>query len=426
MLDIRFIRQHPDLVKAGAAKKHIPVDIDRLLEVDEERRALLAQVDALRAERNAASGRIAQMKDEEKQQAIAEMKKVSAQIKTLEEGLRSVEEQYDALMLSVPNVPADEVPEGETDADNVEVRRWGAPPRFDFEPRDHVDLGESLDLIDIPRGVKLSGTRCYFLKNEGALLELAVCKFALDLIVRKGFTPMITPLFVRDEAMIGTGYFPWGRDQVYSLQGEDPALHLIGTSEVTVASYHYDEILQQDRLPLYYAGFTSCFRREAGTYGKDTRGLYRIHQFQKVEQVVVCKNDPGASLSELEHLVGNAEEVLQALEIPYRVVNVCGGELGAPQVRKYDIECWMHSRAAYGETHSCSMFHEFQARRLKLRYRDEAGKVQFAHTLNNTLIASPRILIPLLENNQQQDGSVLIPKVLRAYMGGQEMIEPKR
>lgn len=427
MLDIRFIREHPDLVKAGAAKKHIQADIDGLLEVDENRRALLAEVDALRAERNTVSDRIGkELQGQDRQQAIARMKQVSARIKALEEALKPLEDRFHTLMLSVPNLPADEVPEGASDADNVEVRRWGQPPRFDFEPKDHVELGESLDLIDIPRGVKVSGARCYFLKHEGALLELAVCRFALDRIVAKGFVPMIVPLFVRDEAMLGTGYFPWGVDQVYHLGGEDPPLHLIGTSEVPLAAYHYDEILTEEQLPLYYAGFSACFRREAGTYGKDTRGLYRIHQFHKIEQVVVCPNDEATSRHELEHLLGNAEDVLQALGIPYRVVEACGAELGAGQVKKYDIESWMPSRGAYGETHSCSMFFEFQARRLKLRYRNAAGKTLFAHTLNNTLIASPRILIPLLENNQQPDGTVRIPKVLEPYMGGRTVIEPKR
>ena len=427
MLDIRFIREHPDLVKAGAAKKHIQADIDGLLGVDEQRRALRAEVDALRAERNTVSDRIGkQLQGEDRQQAIARMKQVSARIKALEEALKPLEGRFRDLMLSVPSVPADEVPEGASDADNVEVRRWGQPPRFDFEPKDHVELGEALDLIDIPRGVKVSGARCYFLKHEAALLELAVCRFALDRIVAKGFVPMIVPLFVRDEAMLGTGYFPWGADQVYHLGGEEPPLHLIGTSEVPLAAYHYDEILAEEQLPLYYAGFSACFRREAGTYGKDTRGLYRIHQFHKIEQVVVCPNDEATSRYELEHLLGNAEDVLQALGIPYRVVAVCGAELGAGQVKKYDIECWMPSRGAYGETHSCSMFGEFQARRLKLRYRNKEGRTLYAHTLNNTLIASPRILIPVLEINQQSDGTVRIPKVLEAYMGGQAVIEPKR
>ena len=421
MLDIRFIREHPDLVRAGAQKKKMAFDLDELLRLDEQRRTLTQKGDALRAQSNRASKQIAQLKGEEKQRAIAEMREVSAAIKALEGEQREVEANYDDLMLLVPNPPAEDVPEGETNEDNVEIRRWGEIPRFDFEPKDHVQLGEDLDLIDIPRGVKLAGTRSYFLKNEAVLLEWAVCRFALDSLMAKGFVPMSAPQLVKDLAMIGTAWYPIGADQAYRIERDE--LNLIGTAEVPVTSYHYDEILSEDELPKHYAGFSTCFRREAGTYGKDTRGLYRIHQFQKVEQVVVCRNDEATSIQEHEAILRNAEEIVQALELPYRVVNVCGGDLGQGQVKKYDIETWMPSRDSYGETHSCSRFHDFQARRLKLRYRDKHGKVRFAHTLNNTAIASPRILIPILENYQQADGSIIVPEVLRPYMGGMERIE---
>ena len=421
MLDIRFIREHPDLVRAGAQKKKMEFDLDELLRLDEQRRTLTQKGDALRAQSNRTSKQIAQLKGEERQRAIAEMREVAAAIKALEGEQREVEERYNDLMLWVPNPPAEDVPDGETDADNVEIRRWGEIPRFDFEPKDHVQLGEELDLIDIPRGVKLAGTRSYFLKNEAVLLEWAVCRFALDSLITKGFVPMSAPQLVKDLAMIGTAWYPMGADQAYRIERDE--LNLIGTAEVPVTSYHYDEILSEDELPKHYAGFSTCFRREAGTYGKDTRGLYRIHQFQKVEQVVVCRNDEATSIQEHEAILRNAEEIVQALKLPYRVVNVCGGDLGQGQVKKYDIETWMPSRNSYGETHSCSRFHDFQARRLKLRYRDKHGKVRFAHTLNNTAIASPRILIPILENYQQADGSVIVPEVLRPYMGGMERIQ---
>ncbi|MCK5525906.1 MAG: serine--tRNA ligase [Candidatus Latescibacteria bacterium] len=421
MLDIRFIREHPDLVRAGAQKKKMEFDLDALLRLDEQRRTLTQKGDALRAQSNRASKQIAQLKGEEKQQAIKEMREVSSAIKALEGEQREVEERYDDLMLLVPNPPASDVPDGETDEENVEIRNWGELPCFDFEPKDHVQLGEELDLIDIPRGVKLAGSRSYFLKNEAVLLEWAVCRFTLDRLIAKGFVPMTAPQLVKDFAMVGTAWFPMGADQAYRIERDE--LNLIGTAEVPVTAYHYDEILSEDELPKRYAGFSTCFRREAGTYGKDTRGLYRIHQFQKVEQVIVCRNDEETSIREHEFILQNAEEIVQALKLPYRVVNVCGGDLGQAQIQKYDIEAWMPGRNAYGETHSCSRFHDFQARRLKLRYRDKQGQVHFAHTLNNTAIASPRILIPIMENYQQADGSIVVPEVLRPYMGGMERIE---
>ncbi len=422
MLDIKFIRDHHDLVQEGARRKHIDIDIPRLLEVDDQRRQLIAKVDSLKALRNKTSKEIPSLQGEARQDAIARMKEVAGESKQLEGALRDVETRFEALMLQVPNVPAEEVPEGESDADNVPLRTWGELPQFDFTLRDHVELGELLDIIDIPRGVKMAGSRTYFLKNAGAMLEHAVLQFALHHVVRKGFTPLIVPQLVKDEAMIGTAYFPAGQDQAYRIPADQ--VNLIGTAEVPITAYHADEILREDELPKYYVGLSNCYRREAGTYGKDTRGLYRIHQFQKVEQVVICANDPELSSREHEHILHNAEEVLQALGLPYRVVLVCGGDLGGPQVKKYDIETWMPSRQAYSETHSASKFHEFQARRLKLRYRDKSSGIRFAHTLNNTVIASPRILIPLLELYQRTDGSIAIPEVLQPYMGGMQEIVP--
>ena len=423
MLDIRFIRAHPDLVQAGARKKHIDVDIQQLLRLDEQRRRLLSQVESLKALRHKVSKEIPTLQGGARQEAITQMQQVAAESRGLESSLREVETSFDALMLRVPNVPADDVPEGLTDADNVVLRTWGEIPQFDFTPRDHVELGARLDIIDMPRAVKLAGSRTYFLKNAGVLLEQAVLQFALHHMVRKGFTPMLVPHLVKDEAMVGTAYFPVGQEQTYRLPEDQ--VNLIGTAEVPVTAYHADEILREDELPKYYVGLSHCYRREAGTYGKDTRGLYRIHQFQKVEQVVLCLNDPEVSSQEHEHILHNAEEILQALRLPYRVVVVCGGDLGIPQVKKYDIETWMPSRQAYGETHSASKFHEFQARRLRLRYRDKDGNVRFVHTLNNTVIASPRILIPILELYQRPDGSVVIPEVLQPYMGGLAAIVPR-
>ncbi|MGH8072274.1 MAG: serine--tRNA ligase [Candidatus Entotheonellia bacterium] len=423
MLDIAFIREFPEVVKAGAKKKRMQVDVDRLLDVDRQRRALITEIEQLRAERNRHSKKVSGVPPDEREALLAETRALAAQLKHSETALAPLEEEFERLMLQVPNVPAPDVPEGLTDADNVEIRRWGELPAFAFAPRDHVELGETLDLIDIKRAVRIAGTRTYYLKNEAVLLEWAVLRFTLDHMIRKGFTPMLVPHLVKDEAMIGTAYFPGGEEQAYRL--EKDGVNLIGTSEVPLTAYHYDEILDEAELPKRYVGISTCYRREAGTYGRDTHGIYRIHQFHKVEQVIISVADEQVSIAEHERIVRNAEEVLQALQLPYRVVNVCGGDLGAPQVKKFDIETWMPGRNAYSETHSASRFYDFQARRLKLRYRDRQGRVHYAHTLNNTVIASPRILIPLLEIYQQEDGSVIVPEVLRPYMGGMERIDRK-
>ncbi len=446
MIDPRLIRENPTLYKEGAKKKGvIPSMIDEFLELDQELRALKQDVEKMRAEQNAAAKDIAKLTGKDKEKAIAAMQGLKAKLKKQEESLKPLEEKVAALLLKLPAPPAEKVPFGKTDKDNVEIRTWGKIPKFDFEPKDHVALGRDLDILDIERGVKVSGSRFYFLKNEGALLELAVLKYTLDKLVKKGFTAFIPPVLVNYEAMMGTGYFPGGEEQAYvagslstvgSLSSlgkmyshnepqephEPKNLFLVGTSEVPVTSYHSGEILNEADLPLKYAGISNCFRREAGTYGKDTHGIYRIHQFQKVEQVIIGKNDLEESAKMHQMILANAEEVLQDLKLPYRVVDVCSGDMGQGQYYKNDIETWMPSRKGYGETHSCSTFHEFQARRLNLRYRDKEGTVRFCHTLNNTCIASPRILIPLLEIYQQKDGSVVIPEVLRANMMGKERI----
>ena len=424
MLDIRFIRDNPDAVKQAAQRKNFPdVDIDRLLQLDADILLAKQQLQEIATRKNAAGKQISKLTGPEKQQAIEQLSALKDQEKAAKDQLDKLTPTFDALMLQVPQVPADDVPDGKDDTENVELRRCGELPEFDFEPADHVSLGQSLDIIDIPRGVKLAGSRSYFLKGDAALLELAVLRFALDHMVAKGFTPMIPPILMRDEAMVGTAWFPGGEDQAYRI-GSDQ-LNLAGTAEVPLTAYHSQEILNEADLPLKYVAWSPCYRREAGTYGKDTHGLYRIHQFQKIEQVVLCKNDEQASIAHHQDILANAESVVQALGLPYRVVNVCAGDLGRGQVQKFDIECWMPSRNAYGETHSASRFYEFQARRLNIRYRDKDKKTHFCHTLNNTVIASPRILIPLLECNQNADGSVTIPQPLRPYMNSRERIDPR-
>ncbi|MEC7922721.1 MAG: serine--tRNA ligase [Planctomycetota bacterium] len=425
MLNINILRENPDLVKEGGRKKHIPCDeaVDRILELDEKRKKLLFESEELRAAQKKVGKEIATLEGDEKQAMIAEMGEIAGRIKAYEKELGPLEEELESQMLLVPNIPAPEVPGGETDEENVLVRDWGEVPQFDFPIKDHLELGEELDLIDMKGAAKLAGSRTYILKNEGALLELAVLQFTLNHLVEKGFSPMLVPTLVRREPMVGTAYFPGGEEQAYACERDRK--YLIGTSEVPVTAYHSGEILAESDLPRLYAGYSTCYRREAGAAGRDTRGLYRIHQFNKVEQVVVCRNDDEESLRFHEFILANAEEVVQALELPYRVVNVCGGDLGQPQIQKFDIETWMPSRESYGETHSASRFHDFQSRRLDLRYRDEAGKVHFCHTLNNTAIASPRILISILEINQEADGRIRIPGVLQSYMGGREYIGPK-
>ena len=425
MLEMRFIREQAAEVKRGAQRKGFgEVDIDRLLQVDADLRVAKRGLQEIATKKNKAGGQIAKLSGDKKQTAIQEISQLQDQEKEYRERLDELEPIYAELMLQVPQVPADDVPDGADDTENVEIRRWGELPEFGFEAKDHVELGASLDIIDIGRGVKLAGSRSYFLKGDGALLELAVLRFGLDYMVNEcGFVAMIPPVLVRDEAMVGTAWFPGGEDQAYRMERDE--LNLAGTAEVPLTAYHSGEILAEEDLPLCYVAWSPCYRREAGTYGKDTHGLYRIHQFQKVEEVIVCRNNEQESIEHHQQILANAEAVVQALELPYRVVNVCAGDLGRGQVQKFDIECWMPSRKNYGETHSASRFHEFQARRLNLRYRGADKKTHFCHTLNNTVVASPRILISILECNQNADGSVTIPEVLRPYMNGRERIEAK-
>ncbi|QDV07133.1 Serine--tRNA ligase [Planctomycetes bacterium Poly30] len=421
MLDLKFIVQNPDVVKAGAAKKRIPCDVDRIVALDEERRELVGSVDALRAAKKVAGKKIAEAAPADRAALVAAQSDDTGRLKELEAKQKEVQEELDALLLLVPNVPADEVPEGATDADNVEMRKVGVPRAFDFEPRSHSELGEIHHWIDSVRGARLSGSRNYVLLGDMALLEHAIMRFAFDSMVARGFTPLSVPTLVRRETMVGTGYFPGGEDQAYRCDERDD-LCLVGTAEVPVTALYQDEILDGKDLPMKFVAQSTCYRREAGTYGKDTKGLYRVHQFQKVEQVILDIADEARSLAHHEAILGNSEAILQSLDLPYRVVNVCGGDLGQPQIQKFDIETWMPSREGYGETHSASRFHDFQARRLNLRYRDEEGKVRHVHTLNNTVAASTRMIIALVENHQNADGTVSIPEALQSYLGGRKSI----
>jgi len=423
MIDIKLIRQNPQLFKDGAKAKKFDVDIDELLAIDAVLMDVKKKRQEIATEKNRLGKEIPRLPPEQKQaflKTLSELKILEAE---LEAKARELQPQFDALMLQVPQPPSPDVPYGEDDTQNVEIRRWGTIRRFDFEPKDHIQLGQALDIIDVERGVKLAGTRNYFLKGEGALLHRAVLQFALDFMIQRGYTPMVVPLLMRDEAMQGTGYYPGAEEQTYRMERDE--LNLVGTAEVPLTAYYMGETLTEEMLPIKLVAMSSCFRREAGAAGKDTYGLYRIHQFDKVEQVIIGENDEAKSIAYHQEILANSEAVLQALNLPYRVVNVCTGDLGRGQVQKFDIETWMPSRSAFGETHSASRFYEFQARRMNLRYRTADKQILYCHTLNNTVIASPRILIPILELYQNDDGSITIPPVLRPYMGNRERIEPK-
>lgn len=414
MLDIKYIRENLDLVKTAAKNKNREVDWNALLQFDDKRRELIQKSEILRAERNKVSSKSAVHSSQSRGIEIKE------ELKKIEAELKVVEEKYLQLMLTVPNIPDKSVPVGKDASGNSEIKKWGKVPKFNFPIKDHIQLGKDLDLIDFERGAKVGGSRAYFLKNEAAQLEFAVLFYTFQKLVAKGYTPLIAPSLAKEFTLVGVGQFPWGKDEVYYLEKDDQ--YLAGTAEQTVTAYYADEVLQEKDLPKKFVAFSPCFRREAGSYGKDTRGVYRLHQFNKIEQVIISTNNMNNSFTLHEELLINAEELLQDLELPYRVLLMCTGDMGEPQVKKYDIETWMPGRGAYGETMSNSVMGDFQARRLKIRYKTKDGKIIFCHTLNNTAIASPRILVAILENYQNADGSVIIPKVLQPFMGKDKIV----
>ncbi|MCZ8523249.1 MULTISPECIES: serine--tRNA ligase [Paenibacillus] len=425
MLDIRWIRENKDKVQEAADLKGLPFDVEELLAADERWRFLMQDVERLRGLRNHSSQEIAQQLRaglrSEAEEAKRNVQEINAELSVLEAGLSAVEQERAALLLRVPNVPSADTPRGRSDADNVETARWGEPPRFPFEPLNHVALGELHRIIDVPRGVKAAGARGYYLRGAGALLHRAVQQLAVDLLLGRGFTLLEVPLAVRPEALTHAGFFPLGEDQVYRLEGED--LYLVGTSEVPLVHYYSGETVDVAQ-PIRLAAVSSCFRSEVGSAGRDVQGLYRVHQFAKVEQVVLCEADPGTAERLLHEITGHAQTLLRLLELPHRTVAVCTGDMSQKTYKQYDLETWMPSRGAYGETHSSSSLLDFQARRAGIRYRGPDGKLRYCYTLNNTAVASPRILIPLLENHQQVDGSIRIPKALRPYMQGLEQLDP--
>ena len=412
MLDIKLIRDDPETFREALGRRNLAHAVDELLQADESRRSLTQRVEELRAEQNRASKAIGAAQGDEKQALIAEVSKVSAELKELEPELVDVEARLQALLAATPNLPHPSAPDGFTDEDAVEVRRGPAPvPEFDFEPRDHVALGGLLGILDTDRGVRTSGSRFVYLLGDLVFVQFALMRHAMDVLAGKGFTPVIPPVLVREEAMYGTGFLP---SDVNIYRTDEDQLYLVGTAEVPLAALHMGEIVDESQLPLRYAGYSTCFRREAGTYGKDMGGMFRVHQFDKVEMFAFAT--PETSWDEHEHLVSIEEEIIGNLELPYRVVNVAAGDLGGSAAKKYDIEVWLPGQQKYRELTSCSNTTDYQARRLQTRVRRADGKLETLHTLNGTATAIGRTLIALLENFQRADGSVRLPEKLHPYL----------
>lgn len=414
MLDIKFIRENKDLVAAGARKKHLSFDVEKLIEADEQRKKLLGRVEEKRADQNVANNQIVKAGSEERAGILERMGKLKEELEREEAELKEVMKEWQSLMLMVPNVPDASVPEGESDADNEEIKTWGTLPKFDFTPKNHIDIMTALGMADFERGAKVAGFRGYFLKGTGALLSFAIWRYALDFFVSQGLTLLQVPSLVRKETLLGTGYLPQGEEDLYKTQDGE---YLAGTAEVATMGYYQNEMLAKEELPKKFLSFSPCFRREAGSHSKDVKGLIRVHEFFKFEQLILCEASHEESVKWHEWLHKNIEGFVESLGIPYRTVVNCGGDLGLGQVKKYDIEGWVPLEEKYRELGSASYFHDFQTRRLNIKYKDKEGKSQYAHSLNATAIATPRILVSLIENFQQADGTIKIPEVLQPYFG---------
>ncbi len=416
MLDIKFIRENADLIKEAVRKKHLSFDVSTLIAVDDKRREALSVFENARAEQNKLSDAVAKASPEERGTMVEALKPLKEKVQSAEEKVREITKEWQQLMVQVPNIPDVSVPEGEDDSSNAEVKVWGEKPTFSFAPKNHIELLEQNDMVDFEKGAEVAGFRGYFLKGDGALLEFALWQFVVD-FYRKNHSDyeyMLVPSLVRRQTLYGTGYLPQGEDDLYKTQDDD---YLSGTAEVATMSYFADTVLEEKDLPVKKLAFSTAFRREAGSHSKDTKGLFRVHEFRKFEQVILCEANHETSVKYHEELLANAEALLQALGLHYHVVVNCGGDLGLGQVKKYDIETWVPSQDTFRETHSCSYFHDFQARRLNLKYKDAEGKTQFVHSLNNTALATPRILQHIVENYQQEDGSIKVPDALKQYIG---------
>lgn len=406
MLDINYIRENIEIVKKAVEEKGIRLDIDELVALDTKKRALIAEVDEMRRAKNLAAAA----------RDIEKGKSVKIKLDTLESSLRSIEGEFDELILNVPNIPSPSSPVGSDASANIEVAKWGEIPQFDFPIKDHVELGKALGILNLEIGTKTSGFRGYYLVGKGAILHWALLQLALQKIVDAGFTPLVPPTLVKKEVLVGSGHFPFGKDNIYKIDGEGD-IFLTGTSEPSLLAYYKDTTIDEKDLPIKLCALTHCYRSEVGDYGKDTRGLYRVHEFDKVEQVVICKNDSAIAKDWFDKMQKISEELLQDLGLSYRVVSTSTGDMGAGKFEMNDIETWMPGRGKYGETHSNSNLTDWQARRLNLRLKTKEGKVEYCYTLNNTVLASPRIIIAILENFQQPDSSIKIPEVLHKYTG---------
>ena len=428
MLDIKLIRQNPQRVQEGCEKKQVEVDIGSLLRVDKKKRETLRALEGMLAQKNKTTEQIPKIKDEkEKQKIILKMRELDKNTDRLNKTLKQLQEEFNDLMYQIPNLPLKDVPVGKSEKENIVLRKAGELPKFDFKPKNYLEIAEKLDLIDVKRAAKVSGTRFGYLKREAAQLEFALINLALDTLTEEGFVPVVPPVMIKPEMMGGMGYIKknvkcqmsnvkcekWKGEEVYFLRNDD--LVLVGTSEQSIGVMHADEILDEKELPRRYIGFSTCFRREAGAYGKDTKGILRVHQFDKIEMFSFCH--PEKSKEEHQFLLSMEEKLMRALKIPYQVVQMCTGDLGDPAAAKYDIEAWMPGQNCYRETHSTSNCTDFQARRLNIRYRNpETQKLEFVHTLNGTALAIGRTLIAIIENYQQKDGSIKVPEILQKYL----------
>lgn len=416
MLDLKFIRENPDVVKKAVQQKRVSLNVDDLLKADQGLLELKKKNQALNEEKNANAKKMKGASPEEREAIIKRGREVGQEIDALKEATEAAEKKLQDLMYFVPMIPSPESPIGPDDSGNVEVKQWGEKPTFSFKPKDHVEILNERGWAEFERIAAVAGSRSYSLKGDLVLLENTMLRYGLEKLKKKGFTLISVPAMAREHAFLGNGQFPTGRDQVYHLQEDD--IYLAGTAEIGLNALHAGEILNEDQLPIMYGGMSPCFRREAGSAGRDVRGLIRVHQFNKVEQYILGKNDAAESERLHKLLLETSEEILQDFELHYRVVEVCTGDMGAGKFRMYDIESWVPSENLYRETHSCSSLHDWQARRTNLRYRDKDGAVKFVHTLNNTAVATPRILVPFLEQHQQPDGKIRLPKALQNWMGG--------
>jgi seryl-tRNA synthetase len=441
MLDIKFIRENKEKIVDAIVRKNIDLNLEQLLEVDLRRLELLQAVEELSAQKNALNNAISQAQnDSERNEAIAKGKEIKERIESVEPEYKKIKEQFDDLMVKVPNIISADTPEGKSDEDNVEIERNGEIPKFDFEIKDHVQLGKDLDILDLEKGTKVAGFRGYYMKNEGASLMMALMMYAMHKLVEKGYAPMIPPTLVKGSALFGTGYFKGKEynsevDEVYEIASGDKEADgksskekkfLVGTAEPSLLAYYSDEVLKEEQLPIKLVGYSQCYRSEIGSYGKDTKGFYRVHEFMKVEQVVLMAANEEESIKMHDAMFEISKEVHAELGLPYRVLKICTGDLSAGKYRQYDMEAWMPSRNGWGETGSASNFLDWQARRLNVKYVDKNGEKKHVYMLNNTVLPSPRPFIAILENFQQADGSVIIPEVLRKYMPGNvDRIMPK-